>query len=293
MLFIITLFGAGRNCPQIEFDGMQHKPTDDQDDDYNGITFEVVEEESNADGKKVRNTGIYLLPNLFTTAALFSGFYAIIAAMQGRFEPACIAIFCAALFDGMDGRVARMTNTQSAFGEQYDSLSDLVSFGVAPALLVFSWSLQSLGKIGWICAFIYTVCAAFRLARFNVQIGSVDKRYFIGLASPLAAAIIASMVWAGTDNQVPHTLKEFAIAVSVITVFTGFLMVSNFKFYSFKELDRSRVPFAMMLPVVLVMGIVFYDLPIGLLAVSVVYALSAPIATIWHKLRPTKKAMDS
>lgn len=265
---------------------MQH-PNDEQDDDHDGITFEVVEETSE-NGKKVRNTGIYLLPNLFTTAALFSGFYAIIASMQGRFEPAAIAIFFAALFDGMDGRVARMTNTQSAFGEQYDSLSDLVSFGVAPAILVFSWSLQTLGKFGWICAFIYTVCAAFRLARFNVQIGSVDKRYFIGLASPLAAAIIASMVWAGFDNQMPNKLKEFAIAASVITVFTGFLMVSNFKFYSFKELDRSRVPFAMMLPVVLVMGIVFYDLPIGLLAVSVVYASSAPLTAIWHKMRPAK-----
>lgn len=267
---------------------MQHKPTDEQDDDYSGITFEVVEEEANADGKKVRNKGIYLLPNLFTTAALFSGFYAIIASMQGRFEPAAIAIFCAALFDGMDGRVARMTNTQSAFGEQYDSLSDLVSFGVAPAILVFSWSLQTLGKFGWICAFIYTVSAAFRLARFNVQIGSVDKRYFIGLASPLAAAIIASMVWAGTDNQIPRDMREIAIIASIITVFTGFLMVSNFKFYSFKELDRSRVPFAMMLPVVLVMGIVTYDLPIGLLAVSVVYASSAPLTALVNKLRPQK-----
>ena len=267
---------------------MQH-PNDEQDDDHDGITFEVVEETSE-NGKKVRNTGIYLLPNLFTTAALFSGFYAIIASMQERFEPAAIAIFFAALFDGMDGRVARMTNTQSAFGEQYDSLSDLVSFGVAPAILVFSWSLQTLGKFGWICAFIYTVCAAFRLARFNVQIGSVDKRYFIGLASPLAAAIIASMVWAGFDNQMPNHLKEFAIVASVITVFTGFLMVSNFKFYSFKELDRSRVPFAVMLPVVLVIGIVAYDLPIGLLAVSVVYAMSAPLTAIWHKMRPAKSS---
>ncbi len=265
-----------------------HNPHDEQDDDYNGITFEVVEEEDNADGKKVRNTGIYLLPNLFTTAALFSGFYAVIASMQGRFEPAAIAIFFAALFDGMDGRVARMTNTQSAFGEQYDSLSDLVSFGVAPAILVFSWSLQTLGKFGWICAFIYTVCAAFRLARFNVQIGSVDKRYFIGLASPLAAAVVASMVWAGVDHDMPNKVKEFAIFTSLITVLTGFLMVSNFKFYSFKELDRSRVPFAVMLPVVLVIGIVASDLPMGLLAVSVVYALSAPLTALWQKLRPTK-----
>ena len=264
-------------------------PNDEQDDDHDGITFEVVEETSE-NGKKVRNTGIYLLPNLFTTAALFSGFYAIIASMQGRFEPASIAIFFAALFDGMDGRVARMTNTQSAFGEQYDSLSDLVSFGVAPAILVFSWSLQTLGKFGWICAFIYMVCAAFRLARFNVQIGSVDKRYFIGLASPLAAAVVASMVWAGVDHNMPNTVKEFAVFVSGITVLTGFLMVSNFKFYSFKELDRSRVPFAVMLPVVLVIGIVASDLPMGLLAVSVVYAMSAPLTAIWYKMRPAKPA---
>lgn len=267
---------------------MQH-PNDEQDDDHDGITFEVVEETSE-NGKKVRNTGIYLLPNLFTTAALFSGFYAIIASMQGRFEPAAIAIFFAALFDGMDGRVARMTNTQSAFGEQYDSLSDLVSFGVAPAILVFSWSLQTLGKFGWICAFIYMVCAAFRLARFNVQIGSVDKRYFIGLASPLAAAVVASMVWAGVDHDMPNTVKEFAVFASIITVLTGFLMVSNFKFYSFKELDRSRVPFAVMLPVVLVIGIVASDLPMGLLAVSVVYAMSAPLTAIWYKMRPAKSA---
>ena len=266
-----------------------HKPTDDQDD-YDGITFEVEEEEDDEQGRKVRNKGIYLLPNLVTTAALFSGFYAIIAAMQGRFEPAVVAIFMAAVFDGMDGRVARATNTQSPFGEQYDSLSDLVSFGVAPALVVFSWSLQTLGKFGWICAFIYTTSAAFRLARFNVQIGSVDKRYFIGLASPLAAAIIASMVWAGVDNQVPGREFELSVVASIITVLTGFLMVSNFRYYSFKQLDRSRVPFAFMLPVVLVIGVVSYDLPIGLLAVSVFYAASAPAAALWHRLRPAAPA---
>ncbi len=262
-----------------------HKPTDDQDD-YDGITFEVEEEEADEQGRKVRNKGIYLLPNLVTTAALFSGFYAIIASMQGRFEQAVVAIFMAAVFDGMDGRVARATNTQSPFGEQYDSLSDLVSFGVAPALVVFSWSLQTLGKFGWICAFIYTTSAAFRLARFNVQIGVVDKRYFIGLASPLAAAIIASLVWAGVDNRVPGREYEFAILAAVITVLTGFLMVSNFRYYSFKQLDRSRVPFAVLLPFVLVIGIVSYDLPIGLLAVSVVYAASAPATALWRRLRP-------
>lgn len=259
-------------------------PQYDQDhDDHEGITFEVVEEENDEGGKKVRNKGIYLLPNLITTAALFSGFYAIIAAMNGRFEAAAIAIFVAALFDGMDGRVARMTNTQSAFGAEFDSLSDMVSFGVAPALVAFTWSLQSLGKVGWICAFIYTAAAAFRLARFNVQIAVVDKRYFIGLSSPLAAAIIASLVWAGVDNRIAGREQELAVAVAVLTVMSAFLMVSNFRYYSFKELDRSRVPFAVMLPVVLVLGIVNYNLPVGLLTVSLVYALSGPVATVWNR----------
>ncbi|MES2917334.1 MAG: CDP-diacylglycerol--serine O-phosphatidyltransferase [Pseudomonadota bacterium] len=263
-----------------------HNPRQEQDheqEDHNGLTFEVVEEERDEGGRRVRNKGIYLLPNLFTTAALFSGFYAIIAGMNGMFEKAAIAIFVAALFDGMDGRVARMTNTQSPFGAEYDSLSDMVSFGVAPALVVFSWSLQSLGKVGWICAFIYAVAAAFRLARFNVQIDVVDKRYFIGLASPLAAAIVASMVWAGFDNRIAGREQELAIGVAVVTVLAAFLMVSNFRYYSFKELDRSRVPFAVMLPVVLVFGIINYDLPIGLLTVSLVYAASGPIATIWAR----------
>lgn len=270
------------------------KPFDEHDhDDHDGLTFEVVEIEHGKDGQKVRNKGIYLLPNLITTAALFSGFYAIIMAMSGRFEAAAIAIFVAALFDGMDGRVARMTNTQSPFGAEYDSLSDMVSFGVAPALVVFSWSLQSLGKIGWICAFIYAVAAAFRLARFNVQIDVVDKRYFIGLASPLAAAIVAAMVWAGADNKLPVQDIELAIGAAVITVVSAFLMVSNFKYYSFKELDRSRVPFAVMLPVVLVFGIVAYNLPIGLFAVSAVYALSGPIAAIWNKAKAKSPAENA
>ena len=267
-----------------------HNPRNEQDheqEDHDGITFEVIEEESDECGRRVRNKGIYLLPNLFTTAALFSGFYAIISAMNGRFEASAIAIFVAALFDGMDGRVARMTNTQSAFGAEYDSLSDMVSFGVAPALVVFSWSLQTLGKVGWICAFIYAVAAAFRLARFNVQIAVVDKRYFIGLASPLAAAIIASMVWAGFDNRIAGREQELAIGVAAVTVLAAFLMVSNFRYYSFKELDRSRVPFAVMLPVVLVFGIINYNLPIGLLTVSLVYAASGPIATIWARRKST------
>lgn len=259
-------------------------------DEHTGITFEVVELEQGEGGHKIKNKGIYLLPNLITTAALFSGFYAIIAAMNGRFEAAAVAIFIAALFDGMDGRVARMTGTQSAFGAEFDSLSDMVSFGVAPALVVFTWSLQSLGKMGWICAFIYAVAAAFRLARFNVQLAVVDKRYFIGLASPLAAAIVASMVWAGFDNRsVLGNPKEFAAGVAVITVIAAFLMVSNFRYYSFKELDRSRVPFVVMLPIVLVFGIVMYNLPIGILAVATVYALSGPVSALLAR----KKGVDT
>ncbi len=166
----------------------------------------------------------------------------------------------------------------------------MVSFGVAPALVVFTWSLQSLGKIGWICAFIYTVAAAFRLARFNVQLTVVDKRYFIGLASPLAAAIIASMVWAGFDNRIAGREQELAIGVAIVTVLSAFLMVSNFRYYSFKELDRSRVPFAVMLPVVLVLAIINYDLPIGLLAVSIVYALSGPVGTLLGRRKPAGAA---
>ncbi len=255
-------------------------------DDHNGLTFEVVEEEHHESGTKTRHKGIYLLPNLFTTAALFSGFYAIISAMGGRYESAAIAIFVAALFDGMDGRIARMTNTQSAFGAEYDSLSDMVSFGVAPALVAFTWALAPLGKLGWICAFIYTVAAAFRLARFNVQIDVVDKRYFIGLASPLAACIVAAFVWVGVDNKLMHDYAEWIPALTaIIVVLSGFLMVSNVRYYSFKELDRSRVPFVVMLPIVLVFGIVMYNLPIGILAVSLLYAFAGPVAALGQRLR--------
>src|SRR5690606_13859745 len=155
---------------------------------------EVIEEEV-VGGTKVRHKGVYLLPNLFTTASLFSGFYAIVAAMNGLFDNAAIAIFVSMVLDGLDGRVARLTNTQSRFGEEYDSLADMVAFGVAPALVAFTWILSTLGKFGWIAAFIYLAGAALRLARFNTQIGSVDKRYFVGLPSPSAAAVVAGTVW--------------------------------------------------------------------------------------------------
>lgn len=255
----------------------------EEHDEHSGLTFEVEEEDQIEGGRKVRSKGIYLLPNLITTAALFSGFYAIIAAMKGVYDKAALAIFVAALFDGMDGRVARMTNTQSAFGAEYDSLSDMVSFGVAPALIIYCDSLQYLGKLGWAAAFVYAAAAAFRLARFNVQIGHVDKRYFIGLASPLAASVIASLVWAGTDNAVNVHVPWLALCIAILTIFTAFLMVSNFRYYSFKEFDRSRVPFAVMLPAVFVICAVASDLPIGILAVTLVYAASGPLASLWRR----------
>lgn len=265
-------------------------PHDDpHDDQHDGLTFEIVEEEHTQEGHKVKSKGIYLWPNLITTAALLSGFYSVIASSNNHFTNAVIAIFLAALFDGLDGRVARWTGAQSAFGEQFDSLSDMISFGVAPAMLIFSWALEPLGRIGLACAFIYTACAAFRLARFNVQIGSVDKRYFIGLASPLAAILVISAVWVGIDNPAIFDIAalHYQIAYAVIVVVAGLLMISNVKYFSFKQLDRKRVPFAVMLPIVLVLGAVTYNIPIGILSVAVVYALSGIVTTIMSRSNPS------
>ncbi len=238
------------------------------------LPFGDLVEEVSEGGKKVRHRGVYLLPNLFTTGALFGGFYAIVSAMNGNFTHAAIAIFVSMLLDGMDGRVARMTNTQSAFGEQYDSLADMVSFGVAPALVVFSWVLQDLGRWGWAAAFIYMACAALRLARFNTQIGVVDKKYFIGLASPAAASVVAGVVWVWSA-ETPES--PWGILVAIVTALTGLLMVSNFRYTSFKSLDfRGRVPFAFMLLVVLVFASLIIYQEQGIMAIAVLYALSAP-----------------
>ena len=246
--------------------------------DHEGpLPFGDLVEEVSEDGKKVRHRGVYLLPNLCTTGALFAGFYAVVSAMNGNFLQAAIAIFVAMLLDGMDGRVARLTNTQSAFGEQYDSLADMVSFGVAPALVVFSWVLQDLGRWGWAAAFVYTACAALRLARFNTQIGVVDKKYFIGLASPAAAAIVAAMVWVWHDLR---PVGVWAALAAAATAFTGLLMVSNFRYTSFKSLEfRGRVPCGCMLLVVLVFALVIIYQQQGLLVLAVAYGLSAP--TVW------------
>lgn len=241
-------------------------------------------EEVSENGKKVRHRGVYFLPNLFTTSALFAGFYAIISAMDGNFSAAAVAIFVAMALDGLDGRVARMTNTSSAFGEQYDSLSDMVSFGLAPALVMFSWALSELGKLGWGAAFLFAACAALRLARFNTQIGKVDKKYFVGLASPPAAALIASIVWFGHAGDVEMGL---AVVAALVTALAGLLMVSNVRYYSFKDIDfRGRVPFVVMLVVVGVFVVISINPPLVLLLMSGTYAVSGPIMWVWQRRRP-------
>lgn len=227
-----------------------------------------------------RRRGIYLLPNLLTTAALFAGFYAIIAAINGRFEGAAIAILAAMIMDGMDGRIARITNTQTDFGVQYDSLSDLISFGLAPALLIHQWSLFNLGKLGWSAAFIYTAAAALRLARFNTQAGIADKRYFQGLASPPAAALIAGMAWLGSSYGIPGDGAVVAVTLPV-TVLTGVLMVSNIRYHSFKQIDfKGKVPFVAILSVVLIFFLLALNPPLVLTVVAFCYACSGPVFTL-------------
>ncbi len=228
---------------------------------------------------KQQRRGIYLLPNLFTTAGLFAGFYAIVAAIRGDFEAAAVAIFVAMIMDGLDGRIARMTNTQSAFGAEYDSLTDMVAFGLAPALVIFQWALLGMGKFGWMIAFIYAACGALRLARFNTQIGTADKRYFQGLPSPAAAATVAGWVWFSTDRGIdPAIISNLAVP---ITFFSAILMVSSMRYYSFKDLDfKDRVPFIKLLALVLIFALVANDPPLVLFAVFLIYAISGPVVTL-------------
>jgi len=234
--------------------------------------------------KSPRRRGIYLLPNLFTTACLFGGFYAILAAMGGRFEAAAIAIFLAMVMDGLDGRVARLTQTQSAFGAEYDSLSDMVAFGLAPALVMYIWSLSDLGKFGWLVAFVYTAGTALRLARFNTQIGSADKRFFQGLPSPSAAAIVASSVWLA--NWYALQGATLSIVAGVLTVCAGLLMVSNFRYHSFKELDvRGKVPFIVIVGMMLVFAVVVVHPPLVLFLIFLAYAVSGPWLTLVQRRR--------
>ena len=240
------------------------------------------EEEVSEGGKSVRRRGIYLLPNLLTTGAMFAGFYAVIAGMGGDFRSACIAIIVSMFLDAVDGRVASMNKTQSAFGAEYDSLSDMLSFGVAPALICFSWSLSQLGNIGWTAAFVYVACAALRLARFNVQLGTADKKYFVGLASPSAAGLVVFMVWTFHEYQLEANALV-AVITALVTFLAGILMVVNIPYYSFKDLDRNRVPFVVMLAVIMVIVIVSWDPPTVLWMIAIAYAASGPAMAIYNR----------
>lgn len=229
---------------------------------------------------EVRRRGIYILPNLFTTAALFAGFFAIVQAMNNRFEMAAVAIFLAMVLDGLDGRVARLTRTQSAFGAEYDSLSDMVSFGAAPALVAYEWALKGLGKLGWIAAFIYCAGAALRLARFNTNIDVVDKRYFQGLPSPAAAALVAGLVWVLLDNG--WTGDEARWYACFLTMFAGITMVSNVRYYSGKDINlRKSVPFMMVVAFAVAFALVSSYPPGVLFALFLAYALSGYVTAAW------------
>ncbi|KAA0016722.1 CDP-diacylglycerol--serine O-phosphatidyltransferase [Salinicola corii] len=258
-------------------------------DDEDEVIEETVE-----NGKRIRRRGIYLLPNLFTLSALFAGFYSIVAAINGDYAKAAIAIFIAMVLDGLDGRVARLTNTQSAFGAEFDSLADMVSFGMAPALVAFTWILQDIGKIGWIAAFIFVAGAALRLARFNVQIGSTDKKWFVGLPSPSAAAIVAACVW------VFHTFDAeslgFKVLMTAVVAAAGVLMVSNVRYHSFKEIDfKGPVPFVFLLAIVLLFVLISIEPSVMLLALFGCYVVSGPVLALGrlNKARREKRRSEA
>jgi len=245
-------------------------------------------DDESAEPPRKRRKGIYILPNLFTLGALFGGFYAVVMAMNGRFENAAIGIFCAAVLDSLDGRVARMTNTQSAFGEQMDSLSDMVSFGAAPALIAYEWALKGLGKAGWIAAFVYCACAALRLARFNTNIGIVDKRYFQGLPSPAAAALVIGFIWVMDDAGFKGVSQIDWLAWLALgfTLYAGLTMVTNVPFYSFKDVSFKRtVPFIVIVLIALGIALINVHPPMVLFALFVVYGLSGYVVYAVKKSR--------
>jgi CDP-diacylglycerol--serine O-phosphatidyltransferase len=235
-----------------------------------------------------RRKGIYILPNLFTLAALFGGFYAVVMAMNGRFEQAAYGVFCAMVLDSLDGRVARMTNTQSTFGEQMDSLSDMVSFGAAPALIANEWALKGLGKAGWIAAFVYCSCAALRLARFNTNLGVVDKRFFQGLPSPAAAALVMGFIWL-MDYQGFNGGGEgrwLMWTTFGVTLYAGLTMVTNVPFYSFKDVSFKRsVPFIVIVAIALFIAVINIHLPGALFGLFMVYGLSGYGVYVWRRMK--------
>ncbi|WP_296446655.1 CDP-diacylglycerol--serine O-phosphatidyltransferase [Rhodoferax sp. UBA5149] len=245
-----------------------------------------------------RRKGIYILPNLFTLAALFGGFYAIVMAINGRFDLSAVGVFCAMVLDSLDGRVARMTNTQSAFGEQMDSLSDMVSFGAAPALISYVWALKSLGRWGWIAAFVYCACATLRLARFNVNTGVVDKRYFQGLPSPAAAALIAGFIWLLTESGIKGTDALWGVSIPwimfALALYAGLTMVTNVPFYSFKDVHMKKsVPFAVIVLIALVIAVINIDPPIVLFGIFVAYGFSGYIVYVWRKAKGVQTSVIS
>ena len=239
--------------------------------------------------RRPRNKGIYVLPNLFTLAALFGGFYAVVMAMNGRFDLAAIGVFCAMVLDSLDGRVARMTNTQSAFGEQMDSLSDMVSFGAAPALIVYEWALRGLGKMGWAAAFVYCACAALRLARFNTNIGVVDKRFFQGLPSPAAAALVTGFIWIMDDAGFREGVRDIPWLVWTtwtLTLYAGLTMVTNVPFYSFKDFGFKRsVPFITLVAIALGMALISQHVPGTLFGLFLLYGLSGYGMYVYRRMR--------
>ena len=273
------------NAPEHDpmHDGSENEPPEDLDDAP----------------RRPRRKGIYILPNLFTLAALFGGFYSIVMAMNDRFEQAAIGVFCAMVLDSLDGRVARMTNTQSAFGEQMDSLSDMVSFGAAPALIVYEWALRGLGKTGWIAAFVYCAGAALRLARFNTNIGVVDKRFFQGLPSPAAAAMVVGFIWLMDDlgfRDVTELveLRWLAWTAFAFTLYAGLTMVTNVPFYSFKDIQMKKsVPFAVIVLIALGIAVINIYPPAVLFGVFIVYGLSGYAMYFWRKARGERASMIS
>lgn len=257
---------------------------------HDGTDVDLMD--NGVDVVRKRRKGIYILPNLFTLAALFGGFYAIVMAVNGRFELAAVGVFCAMVLDSLDGRVARMTNTQSAFGEQMDSLSDMVSFGAAPALISYVWALKGLGRWGWFAAFVYCACAALRLARFNVNTAVVDKRYFQGLPSPAAAALVAGFIWVCTDMGVNGS--TVAWPMFVLAMYAGLTMVTNVPFYSFKDISMKRsVPFVVIVLIALGIAVINVDPPTVMFGLFVVYGLSGYAVYGWRKAKGVQTSVIS
>jgi len=247
-----------------------------------------IDDEHDDRATRPRRKGIYVLPNAITLAALFASFYAIVMAMNARFEAAAIAIFCAAVLDSLDGRVARMTNSQSAFGEQMDSLCDMVGFGAAPALIVYEWALQGLGRWGWVPAFVYIAGAALRLARFNTNIGIVDKRFFQGLPSPAAAALVMGLIWVMDDAGFKSVwqIDWLAWVAFGVTLYAGLTMVTNVPFYSFKVVGaKQTVPFASIMAIALGIALISQDPPLALFVVFCIYGLSGYGVYAWRRFK--------